>query len=454
MSDEHTPDEMVEPTSDGAQHEGPPPTVADKSKLAEDEAKRDEEQAAGERPDGNHPEHDGVPGASEVRGEDAFDVERMAQWLRENASDATGLDGVPRVRQFTGGASNLTYLLRYPERDLILRRPPVGTKAKGAHDMGREYRIQSALTDAFPLVPAMVAFCQDESVMGGDFYVMDRIDGIIPRTDLPPEMQGDRDHVAALCRNAVDVLAQLHSVDVEAAGLTRLGKGDGYVERQVRGWSERFRKARTRNVGNFESTMQWLADHQPKDVRTCLIHNDFRLDNLVFDKDDPTKVIGVLDWEMATLGDPLMDLGGALAYWVEAKDDFIFRKFRRQPTHTPGMMTRAEVVQAYAEQSGIEIDPKQWTFYEVFGLFRLAVIAQQIYYRYFHKQTTNRAYRNFHSMVLYLDYRCRRLIIAHDRHMRRELRDLAAAAEREASAEATGETGPWRGGIPDEEGGR
>ncbi len=358
-----------------------------------------------------------VAGAGPVREEDAFDVAAVAQWLRVSASDAAGLGGVPEVRQFTGGASNLTYLLRYAAqpgssagRDLILRRPPLGTKAKGAHDMRREHDIMAALAPAFPAVPRMVAFCDDESVIGSPFYVMERLVGTILRRDIPPDLGMTPDDVGRLCRAAIDTLVDLHRVDVQAAGLAPLGKGPGYVARQVGGWSARYRQARTPDVGSFEDVMTWLDRHQPDDIGQVLIHNDFRFDNLVLDPADPTTIIGVLDWEMATVGDPLMDLGGALAYWVQADDDGPFQQFRLQPTHTPGMLTRAEVVEYYAARMGLTIDQRGWAFYEVFGLFRLAAIGQQIYYRYFHGQTTNPAYGRFREVVLYLESRCRQLI--------------------------------------------
>ena len=355
--------------------------------------------------------------AGPVRDEDAFDVEAAARWLRTNAhpeADTAGLDATPSVRQFTGGASNLTYLLRYPGRDLILRRPPSGTKAKGAHDVRREHDIQRTLAGHFDAVAPMVACCSDPSVIGGDFYVMERLDGIILRQELPPELALSKDEVRALCKAAVDQLIALHSVDVEAAGLTGFGKGEGYVRRQVDGWATRYRAARTyglaHGTGSFEKVIAWLAANQPADVANCLIHNDFRFDNLVLDAADPTRIIGVLDWEMATLGDPLMDLGGALAYWVQADDDRVMRSSRRQPTHAPGMMTRAEVWRYYAQASGREISPKDQLFYEVFGLFRLAVIAQQIYYRYANGQTSNPAFKRFRPLVGYLEWRCRHLL--------------------------------------------
>ncbi len=340
-----------------------------------------------------------------LRDEDRFDVDAVDAWLKEHIA---GLEGSPEVEQYSRGASNLTYRLRYANRDLILRRPPPGTKAKSAHNMVREHDTQKALAPVYPYVPEMLALCTDEAIIGCDFYVMERIKGIILRKNLPPGLSLDRGQAATLCRNAVDRLIELHSVDIETAGLDRIGKGAGYNRRQIEGWSERYRRAKTWNVLPGRYVMDWLADHIPDEVAIRVIHGDFRFDNLVLDADDPMRIVGVLDWELATLGDPLMDLGNSLAYWVQADDDRYFRGFRRQPTHIPGMMTRAEVVEYYCDRMGLK--PGNWAFYEVYGLFRLAVIAQQIYYRYHHRQTRNPQFRHFWLAVNYLLWRCRRII--------------------------------------------
>jgi aminoglycoside phosphotransferase (APT) family kinase protein len=334
-----------------------------------------------------------------IKGE-SLDVEAVDAWLKGRVP---GLDGLPEVTQFGGGASNWTYRLAYPGNDLVLRRPPAGTKAKSAHDMGREFRIQQALKPAFPYVPDMVAFCDDPAVIGCDFYVMRRIAGVIPRKGLGVDLSPEA--TRGLCLRMVDTWAELHRVPPASVGLETLGRGPGYVRRQVDGWSDRYRKARTWNVPSFEGVMRWLAADPPADVGTCVIHNDFRFDNLVLDPADPTRIVGVLDWELATVGDPLMDLGSGLAYWVQADDDFLGRSLRRQPTHLPGMLTRREVVERYCAQAGIATD--RWPFYEAFGLFRLAVIAQQIYFRYFHGQSRNPAFRWFFVAVHYLHRRCR-----------------------------------------------
>jgi aminoglycoside phosphotransferase (APT) family kinase protein len=340
-----------------------------------------------------------------VRAGEALDAAAVDAWLRSQGIEP---QGQPEVTQFAGGASNWTYRLKYADRDLILRRPPAGTKARGAHDMVREFAVQQALEPVYPAVPAMVALCRDASVIGCDFYLMERIDGLIPRASLPPGVALDAAQTRALCTAMVDKLLELHAVDYRAAGLETLGRGAGYCKRQVEGWSERYLKAKTWNVPGFARVRAWLAANTPDDAATCVIHNDWRFDNLVLDPADPTRIIGVLDWEMATLGDPLMDLGSALAYWVQADDGAFMRRTRRQPTHLPGMLTRREVVDYYLQRSGLK--PADWRFYEVFGLFRLAVIIQQIYYRYHHGQTRNPAFRRFWLLVHYFDWRCRKLL--------------------------------------------
>lgn len=338
---------------------------------------------------------------SAVRSSEQLDLTRLDAWLKQQLPD---LQGTPQLRQFAGGASNLTYQLDYDGRTLILRRPPFGHKAKSAHDMQRECRVMQQLKPVYPWVPRVFALCTDEAVLGCDFYVMEKLNGIILRRDLPPGLSLHEGDTRQLCRNVLDRLIALHQVDYQAARLGELGHGDGYVARQVGGWSKRYRAARTPNVPNFESVMQWLDAHQPGEVATCLIHNDFRFDNVVLNPANPLDVIGVLDWEMATLGDPLMDLGSALAYWVEDGDDAFYKATRMQPTHLPGMFTRNQVVAYYLEKSGLAID--SFDFYLVFGYFRLAGILQQIYARFYHGDTDNPRFADFDKLVVWLEQRC------------------------------------------------
>ncbi len=340
-----------------------------------------------------------------IREGETLDEAKIDAYIKSHIS---GLTGVPEFSQFPGGASNLTYLVRYPDRDLVLRRPPFGRIAKSAHNMLREAKIMNALKPVYPYVPDILICCDDPEVMGCDFYVMSRILGIIPRQNMPKGLTLTEGEVRQLCTRAIDQLVKLHQVDIKATGLDGLAKGDGYVERQISGWSDRYRQAITEDATSFEGVMEWLKDHQPQQVATCLIHNDFRFDNLVLNPDDPLEIIGVLDWEMATLGDPLMDLGNSLAYWIEADDEPAFQMLRRQPTHLKGMMTREEVIAHYLDKTGYKVEG--FAFYEVYGLFRLAAIIQQIYYRYFHGQTKDKRFAGFVHAARYLEQRCLKII--------------------------------------------
>jgi aminoglycoside phosphotransferase (APT) family kinase protein len=340
-----------------------------------------------------------------VRGGEELDARRIDEALR---GLGLGLPaGLPTVRQFPGGASNLTYLLRWEkdgrERELILRRPPFGDKAKSAHDMKREAGILEALAPLYPHVPRVVATVSDSEILGCDFYLMERLRGIILRRDLPPGLALDAAAARKLCLAVVDKLIELHSIE-DLSTLVALGRGEGYVRRQIEGWSDRYRRARTDDAAGFETVMAWLAEKQPeRDAATRLLHNDFRFDNVVLAEDDPLRVVGVLDWEMATLGDPLADLGNTLAYWTQADDDPAFQRLRRQPTHLPGMLTRDEVLAYYGERTGL--CSERFDFYLVYGTFRLAAIAQQIYYRYHHGQTRNPAFAAFGPMTHVLERR-------------------------------------------------
>lgn len=343
--------------------------------------------------------------AGEIREGEELDPQVVTDFIRAVVPE---VQGTARIKQFPGGASNLTYAISFDNKEYILRRPPFGKKAKSAHDMGREYRVMQKLKPVYPYVPNMVAFCQDETVLGCEFYVMERLIGIIPRTNLPKGMTLTPEQGRALCLSVLDRFIELHSVDYQAAGLADLGKGDGYVVRQIEGWSKRFLDAKTPDAPDCEKTMTWLHDHMPPQVKTCIIHNDYRMDNVVLDPNDPTRVIGVLDWEMATLGDPLMDLGNTLSYWIEANDPPAAQLSRRQPSHIPGMMTRAEIMDYYCSRMQLKAD--NFTFYRVYGLFRLAVILQQIYYRYYHGQTKDQRFSAFGFAVTALENQCQALL--------------------------------------------
>ena len=334
-----------------------------------------------------------------VRDEDTFDIAKVHEWLSQYIDESE----LPEVEQFRSGASNLTYLLKYPDRELVLRRPPVGTKAVSAHDMKREFLIQSRLKPVYNLVPTVIALCEDHSILGSDFYVMEKIQGEIFRRDVPESLS--KEDISIMANSLVSGLAQLHSVD--ASVLQELNKGSGYVTRQVEGWSKRYRNALTDDVPDGEDVMQWLDANKPEDIDSCIIHGDWRIDNMVFDLGQK-KLVGVLDWELATVGDPLMDLGSALAYWIDKDDEPMFASLRRQPSDLDGMPTRKEFIEKYLELSGRNCG--DFTFYEVFGLFRLSVIIQQIWARYKAGQTTNPAFKGFGMGVNILINRAQGLI--------------------------------------------
>lgn len=318
-------------------------------------------------------------GTRPVRSGEELPAEVLAEWLVERLPE---IEGPVEIEQFPGGHSNLTYLLRAGGgRELVLRRPPFGSQVKSAHDMGREYQILSRLHAAYPRAPRALAHCDDPALIGAPFYVMERVRGVIlrhpeppPGLDLPPE------RMRAVSEAVVDGLADLHAVDYRAAGLGDLGRPEGYVRRQVEGWTGRWIKARTDDIPDVDRAATWLADSMPGETGAALIHNDYKYDNLVLDPGDLARVLAVLDWEMATVADPLMDLGTSLGYWVDPDDPPIRRLMPAGPTAHPGNLSRAEVVERYARRSGLDVS--NILFYFVYGLFKIAVIAQQIYFRY------------------------------------------------------------------------
>ncbi len=323
-------------------------------------------------PDNTAPD-DTVPVDGDAPG---IDVAALERWL----VDRLGADAAPlSIRRFPKGYSNLTYLLRAGGRELVLRRPPVGVSIASAHDMAREHRVLAAVGRVWQRVPRVVAVCEDRDVIGAPFTVMERVRGIILRADPPPGLALGPDTMRALSTEVVDILAELHGLDCDAMGLT-LGHPEGYVRRQVQGWTRRYAKARTDDVPDVERIAAWLDAQQPAESGVALVHNDFKFDNLVLDPADPTRVLAVLDWEMATRGDPLLDLGMALAYHVQADDPPGLQLVRLGPTHLPGHITRQQAVDRYLRATGrADLDP---LWYYAFGLFKLVVIAQQLYARW------------------------------------------------------------------------
>jgi aminoglycoside phosphotransferase (APT) family kinase protein len=284
------------------------------------------------------------------------------------------------AEQFPSGHSNLTYLVRLGNREMVLRRPPFGSKVKTAHDMGREYRVLSKLHPAYLEAPCVLLFCDDESVLGSPFYLTEPIRGIILRKDPPEGLNFSTEVARQLSESFVDNLARLHGLDYTAIGLSDLGKPQGYLERQVRGWIDRYHGSQTHDLPEVERIAAWLIERKPHMKEATLIHNDYKYDNMILDPDDVTKIIGVLDWEMCTIGDPLSDLGTALAYWVDAQDSAELQQVRWCPSNYPGSLTRAQLVERYARVTGRDVSSME--FYLSFARFKVAVILQQIYYRF------------------------------------------------------------------------
>jgi aminoglycoside phosphotransferase (APT) family kinase protein len=327
---------------------------------------------------------------SPVRAGQSFDGGAFASWLCAHTGEP--FEGEPEIAQFGRGYSNLTYLVRYPAsgRELVVRRAPPGVDIKGAHDMAREFRILAALAPSWPKAPRPIASCGDPSVLGTCFYVMERVRGVILRARVPEGLALDEATMRRASTATCDALVEIHNLDWRGVGLHDLGKPEGYVDRQVRGWAERWRAARTDDVPQVEKLGAWLEAHRPPESGGTLVHNDFKYDNVVL-SEDLGRVVAVLDWEMATLGDPLMDLGTVLGYWIQSDDPPVFQAAAFGPTNLPGNLTRLEIVERWSRATGR--DAGGVLFYFAFALFKLAVVAQQLYKRWVDGLTREERYK-------------------------------------------------------------
>jgi aminoglycoside phosphotransferase (APT) family kinase protein len=339
-----------------------------------------------------------------VRAGEELEWAQLESWLRErlSPSDLPERDRCERmqVAQFPGGHSNLTYHVRFGATELVVRRPPFGPVAPTAHDMAREYRWLDAVHPVFPLAPRVCALCEDSAVIGSVFYVMERRHGLVIRDEEPPSIKEQPHARRAVSLALIDALADLHAIEIAGAGLAHLGKAHGFVERQVRGWTERWNRSRTSALPEMEAVAHWLAGSlPPSPPQPAIVHGDFKLDNLMFDTADPCRLVAVLDWEMAALGDPLVDLGILLAYWVATappgQQDAL-----TTVTTLPGWLAPAELVERYAARSGRDLT--RLKFYEVFALFKIAVVVQQIYFRFVNGQTSDPRFANLGERVAYL----------------------------------------------------
>ncbi len=339
-----------------------------------------------------------------VRASEQLDWDRLGGYVREKLSAVLGdrFDAAAplQVEQFPGGHSNLTYLLRFGNQEFVMRRPPFGPVPPKAHDMAREYRILEAVHPVFPLAPRPFVLCEDTNITGSTFYLMERRRGLVVRHDEPPELADRPAARRRVSESMIAALADLHAVDITAHGLAALGKPAGFVERQVRGWSERWKRAQTSELPEMDALAAWLAERLPPDTpRPTLVHGDFKLDNVMLDARDIGRLVGVFDWEMSAVGDPLVDLGILLCYWVHAAT-LSQRDAVTSVTHCPGWFTRAEVLEHYGART--KLDLTNITFYEVFAVFKLAVVLQQIFYRYHRGQTDDPRFAALDQRVTWL----------------------------------------------------
>lgn len=342
-----------------------------------------------------------------VRATEQLDWARLEEWLRAHlpACAVAGLDlRLPMlVDQFPGGHSNLTYHVSFGATEFVMRRPPLGPVPPTAHDMAREFRWLSAVHPVFPLAPRAYLLCDDLSVVGSIFYIMERRHGIVVRHEEPPQIKDQPDMRRRVGGALVDALVNLHAIDIDASGLAHLGKPLGFVERQVRGWSERWHRSKTSEMPDMDALSRWLIDNLPANpVRPTIVHGDFKLDNLMLAADDPARLVAVFDWEMSALGDPLVDVGILLAYWVP-NAPLEQRDALTTVTTLPGWFTRDEVVERYAARSNCDVSTLP--FFEVFALFKIAVVIQQIFYRYVKGQTDDPRFAKFDDRVAYLAQR-------------------------------------------------
>jgi aminoglycoside phosphotransferase (APT) family kinase protein len=336
-----------------------------------------------------------------VRAGEELDAASLTVWLHGNAPELLGTSTAAlEITQFGGGFSNLTYLVQAGAHRFVLRRPPRGVARGVAHDMSREYRLLRALQPAGVPVPRALAFCDDDSVLGAPFYIMEHVDGVILRQAPPQGVHFDAVVARWLADSFVQQLVALHSLDVSRSGLAELGRADGYVARQVAGWTKRWVASQTSVVPDMDAVASWLVAHQPREVGASLLHNDFKYDNLVLDPSNATRIRAILDWEMATIGCPLMDLGTSLAYWVQADDPPLLRALGLGITTLPGTPSRSELVRLYERASGRAV--AQPVFYYVYGLFKLAVVAQQIYARHVRGLTSDARFSQLDKAVALL----------------------------------------------------
>ncbi len=325
---------------------------------------------------------DALPELAPVRAGESLDWPRIESHLRANLPvDVFDADGEFAVLQFPNGSANLTYLIRSGDSELVLRRPPFGVLAPGAHDMKREFRVLSRLWRVFDAAPRAYLFCDDHAIGGADFFVMERRRGEVVRDVVPAAMRHHRNVGRRMGMALVDRVAEFHTIDPKAADLGDLGRPDGFVARQLRGWKQRWDLvADERYDADMADIHAQLEDARPAPQRVSLVHNDLKLDNCLFDPTDPDRVTAFFDWDMTTLGDPLVDLGTLLNYWPDPGDTVGIKRFGHDGMDRMGLPSRAAVVERYASRSGLDVADIGW--YEAFALWKSGTVIQQLHHRW------------------------------------------------------------------------
>jgi aminoglycoside phosphotransferase (APT) family kinase protein len=320
------------------------------------------------------------PELAAVRQGEDLDWGRIEACLRESLADELDLSGQFEVLQFPNGAANLTYLIRFGALELVLRRPPFGTLAPGAHDMKREFKVLSRLWRKFDRAPRAYFFCDDPAVAGADFFVMERRHGEVIRGVIPETMRAHADVGRRVGTALVQAMGDFHLLDPAECDLADLGKPDGFVARQLRGWKKRWDLvADPAHDGAMSAVHARLAESLPAAQRVSLVHNDLKLDNCMFDPRDPDRVIAFFDWDMTTLGDPLIDLGTLLNYWPDPSDEGGSRG-SHPGMEKMGLPDRAAVRACYAERTGLDVSQVGW--YEAFALWKTATVVEQLHHRW------------------------------------------------------------------------
>jgi aminoglycoside phosphotransferase (APT) family kinase protein len=340
-----------------------------------------------------------------VRRGEELNVEALSRYL---AGKVEGAGGGISVSQFPSGHSNLTYLLTAGRHEYVLRRGPLGPVPPKAHDMAREYRILAALHPHFPEAPQVFHLCEDTAVLGAVFFLMERRHGFVLRDTIPPAIAEIQEYPQRISEAFIQCMVRLHAIDVVQTGLVALGKPDGFLERQVEGWADRWTNAKTDEFREMEAVIRWLREHRPTSGKPTLVHNDYKLDNVMLPVEDLDRIEAVLDWEMTTVGDPLADLGLTLCYWTWAHLPELKSPVAPSITAEAGWYAREQFVARYAALSGRDVSNIR--YYEVLGIFKLAVILQQIYFRFRRGQTADRRFENFGTRVQTLVAVARRLL--------------------------------------------